>query len=373
MESSTDNTLPVVQVDRFAHRYSSKECPECAGKVAIDSSHVRIAKGSIQVFCTHECLRNYDIPRAPIELPRLAPTKKMHVLVVGLGFSFLSPCSVLKQTPVTRPRPVVADVPHQDVLDFDGPQYGPNLPTPEELAKEIAEEFAASLGVSAWLHPLSGPTRRMPLRESRAFGADRPGHRPHECRSGHCGVDLGGAVWGEPILASSDGVAFRVNRDASRSGGKYVRLSHQDGTVFTQYFHLAAIPKWLRKGKSVRAGQTIGLLGETGVENSGPHLHYSVSIKADAEQPEVYIDPEPLIALWPLRQRESLRAIASGPGVPIGATGKYKSRKGKRKRPSSRAASSQETGSPVQPSYGTGSTAQPSQSEPAPLTIDDSP
>jgi murein DD-endopeptidase MepM/ murein hydrolase activator NlpD len=284
-----------------------------------------------------------------MELPtrRFTPTKKMNVLVLGLGFSLLSPCGVLKETPLTLlPLPVAADVPGQNVPGSDGPQYGPPLPTPEELEKEIAEEFAASLGVNAWLHPLSGPTRRMPLRTSRAFGADRPGHRPHECRSGHCGLDLGGTVWGEPILASSDGVAIRVNRDPSRSGGKYVRLSHRDGTVFTQYFHLAAIPRWLRKGTSVRAGQTIGLLGETGVENSGPHLHYTVSIKANAEKPEVYVEPEPLIALWPLRLSESSRAIASGPGVPIGATGRYKSRKRKRKKHSLGGASSQGSGLP---------------------------
>lgn len=176
-------------------------------------------------------------------------------------------------------------------------------------AKERAERDRAEreqrawqdkLADDRWVHPLPGPKRRMPLRLSRVFGAERPGHRPSECQEGHCGVDVGGEVWGEPILASHDGVAVRVNRDPSRSGGRYVRLSHRKGTVFTQYFHLAAIPTPLTVGKKVRAGEVIGLLGDTGIVASRPHLHFTVSVKQSPTGAEQFIDPEPLIALWPV-------------------------------------------------------------------------
>jgi murein DD-endopeptidase MepM/ murein hydrolase activator NlpD len=311
-------------------RVSSQACPQCAGAVAIDSKHVRIADGGIQVFCSDSCLRDHLLPPVmELEVPEIARATSgpRTLFMLGLGFATLSPCVANRIAP-PRVEPAIAVLEDSHELEVPDVIYGPRLPTEEELEELKASEFAASLSTVKWVHPLRGPSRRMPLRQSRAFGADRPGHRPHECRSGHCGVDLGGEIWGEPILASSDAVVEKVNRNRHRSGGLYVRLSHLDGAVFTQYFHLAAIPKNLRPGKEVRAGDTIGLLGETGVENSGPHLHFTVSVRADPESSEVYIDPEPLIALWPMRDTKGAVAIASGPpGVPIGATGRYKRRR----------------------------------------------
>ena len=156
-----------------------------------------------------------------------------------------------------------------------------------------------------WVHPLAGPKRRMPIRVSRIFGAERDGDRPRECRAGHCGVDLGGERWGEAVLAAHDGVVDRVQRGKNdEHGGMYVRIAHRDRTVFTQYFHLAAIPRTLEPGMKVKAGETIGLLGDTGVRESGPHLHFTVSVKADGKE-ERYVDPEPLVALWPVRTTDA--------------------------------------------------------------------
>jgi murein DD-endopeptidase MepM/ murein hydrolase activator NlpD len=160
----------------------------------------------------------------------------------------------------------------------------------------------------------------MPIRDSRVFGAERPGDRPIECANGHCGVDIGGEIWGEPVLAAHDGVVDRVQRGPNEHrGGLYVRLAHRDGTVFTQYFHLAAIPPWLEVGRHVRAGEVIGLVGDTGVKNSGAHLHFTISIRPGPDEPERYIDPEPLIALWPLHMEGKLSAAAEPPGPVRGA------------------------------------------------------
>ena len=137
------------------------------------------------------------------------------------------------------------------------------------------------LGSDAWIHPLDGPARRMPIRDARVFGAERPGDRPAECRGGHCGVDLGGEVCGEPVHAVHDGVVDRVQRDPNDDhGGLYVRLAHRGGTIFTQYFHLAAIPRWLEPGVAVKMGDVIGLVGDTGVKHSTAHLHFTISVKA---------------------------------------------------------------------------------------------
>lgn len=238
----------------------------------------------------------------------------------------LSPCLEIERraqsAPLEKTEPISAarEKERRTALD-KRPLYGPPEPTEEEIARNYARRF----GFQRWVHPLPGPKRRMPLRRSRAFGAPRPGQRPHECRSGHCGVDIGGKRWGEPVMATHEGVVDRINRTPDGNGGLYIRLSHRGGTVFTQYFHLAAIAPRVRRGSRIDAGEVVGLLGETGVDNSGPHLHFTISVKPAGAQREIYIDPEPLIALWPVREGPRVSAAArKGPGVPVGVAGHYK-------------------------------------------------
>jgi hypothetical protein len=155
-------------------------------------------------------------------------------------------------------------------------------------------------------------------------GAVRPGNRAVECRNGHCGVDLGGEIWGEHIRAVHDGVVEFVRRGPHAiHGGQFVRIAHRGGTVFTQYFHLAAIPRHIERGAVVKSGDVVGLLGDTGVKDSAPHLHFSISIKLP-DRPEKYFDPEPFMALWPLRVpidggEAGLVTTVSEPGVPLGS------------------------------------------------------
>jgi murein DD-endopeptidase MepM/ murein hydrolase activator NlpD len=198
---------------------------------------------------------------------------------------------------------------------------------------DIEAAWGEALMQDTWFHPLAGPKRWMPRNHSQAFGAERPGDRPAECFSGHCGVDLGGA-WGEPVRAVHDGVVERVNRGPNEDrGGIYVTLAHRDRTVFTQYFHLAAVPRWIDEGKAVAAGQVIGLLGDTGVKHSAPHLHFAVSVRPSASSSERYLDPEPLIAIWPLWLPDEdgsgrARATLEPPGLPArGRTPKRAARK----------------------------------------------
>src|SRR6185437_2090471 len=107
-------------------------------------------------------------------------------------------------------------------------------------------------------------------------------------------------------------------------GGEFVRLAHRDGTVFTQYFHLAAIPRGLERGVHVKSGDVIGLVGDTGVKTSAPHLHFAISVRPWKDGPERYIDPEPLIALWPVRvpvegTEVGLYTTLARPGLPLGS------------------------------------------------------
>lgn len=188
--------------------------------------------------------------------------------------------------------------------------------------------WAEVIARDTWLHPLSGPVRRMPIRDARVFGAERPGDRPGECRNGHCGVDLG-ETWGEPVLAAHAGIVDRVQRGPNpEHGGLYVRIAHRGGTVFTQYFHLAAIPRRVQPGVQIKAGDVIGLVGDTGIHSTGPHLHFTLSVRMTPQGLEQYIDPEPLIALWPLRVPDgpgsALLDASAAPGMPRGPAARHK-------------------------------------------------
>ena len=128
------------------------------------------------------------------------------------------------------------------------------------------------------------------------------------------------------IAPSSAATATAASISAARSGASRCTPSH-DGVVdrvqrganpkrtaaTTCASPIATAPcsrstsTWRRSragsqpGTFVKAGDVIGLLGDTGVKESAPHLHFAVSVRPATDWPERYIDPEPLIALWPLR------------------------------------------------------------------------
>jgi len=258
---------------------------------------------------------------------------KVAIIGVAVAGACLAPHEVKHSQ---RPAPAVPPIATEAPAAMRAGPAAPTLPAgwfgPEWPPTETS--VLATLGRDAWIHPLAGPIRRMPRQDSRVFGAVRPGNRAIECRNGHCGVDLGGEIWGEHVRAVHDGVVDFVQRGANPlHGGSFVRISHRGGTVITMYFHLAAIPRGIERGKFVKSGDLIGLVGDTGVKESAPHLHFSVSIRPSPDR-ERYIDPEPLIALWPLRVpidegTAGLVTTLAEPGLPLGSAALIPGRKRK--------------------------------------------
>jgi murein DD-endopeptidase MepM/ murein hydrolase activator NlpD len=271
-------------------------------------------------FCSEECFRAaLREQRRKRWVARRRSTKRLAIVIIFVG-AYLTPHQgrLRRGSPRIEPATLVQSASDSDLAPLPAGWFGPDWPPTET-------SLLAALGRDAWVHPLAGPVRRMPRTDSRVFGAVRPGDRAVECRNGHCGVDLGGEIWGEHVHAAHDGVVDFVQRAANPDhGGRFVRLSHRSGTVFTQYFHLAAIPRGLERGMLVRGGDIIGLLGDSGVKESAPHLHFTISIRATKESYEKYVDPEPLIALWPLRipldgSELGLVTTLGQPGVPLGS------------------------------------------------------
>lgn len=97
----------------------------------------------------------------------------------------------------------------------------------------------------------------------------------------HQGIDIGAST-GSAIVAAADGEVTAATY--SSSAGNYVMIYHGSG-VYTVYMHASALK--VSTGQNVQAGQTIALVGSTGV-SSGPHLHFGVRVNGSYVNPMSY-------------------------------------------------------------------------------------
>lgn len=100
----------------------------------------------------------------------------------------------------------------------------------------------------------------------------------------HLGVDIAYA-WGTPILAAADGKVIERGYEAL-GYGNYVVIQHRYG-FYTKYAHMEKI--YVREGDQVKQGQTIGLMGSTGL-STGPHVHFEVHLGSEVVDPMRYLD-----------------------------------------------------------------------------------
>jgi murein DD-endopeptidase MepM/ murein hydrolase activator NlpD len=96
----------------------------------------------------------------------------------------------------------------------------------------------------------------------------------------HDGVDLA-APSGTPVHATAQGKVTFVGRQTGY--GKVIRLENP-APYATVYAHLSRFARGIRNGGTVKRGQLIGYVGETGWA-TGPHLHYEVHVDDVAMNP----------------------------------------------------------------------------------------
>ena len=87
----------------------------------------------------------------------------------------------------------------------------------------------------------------------------------------HNGVDFADDT-GTPILSAEDGKVVATGDNGKYAYGKWIAIEHKNGLT-TLYGHMSK--QLVSKGKSVKRGDKIGLMGSTGY-STGPHLHFSV-------------------------------------------------------------------------------------------------
>ncbi len=91
----------------------------------------------------------------------------------------------------------------------------------------------------------------------------------------HQGTDIM-APGGTPVLAATDGVVEKLFDSGAGGRTLYVRSGDRRWTYY--YAHLAGYASGMREGLPVKAGQTVGFVGDTGNAGAGNyHLHFGVS------------------------------------------------------------------------------------------------
>jgi murein DD-endopeptidase MepM/ murein hydrolase activator NlpD len=107
----------------------------------------------------------------------------------------------------------------------------------------------------------------------------------------HKGIDYGHVKIGTDILAIADGTVKKVYNDEHNGFGLDITHDKVDGVEYSsQYIHMEKLPT-LTSNDSVKAGQVIGFVGNTGT-STGQHLHFQVKqLPKDAKFP-VAVDPK---------------------------------------------------------------------------------
>ena len=99
----------------------------------------------------------------------------------------------------------------------------------------------------------------------------------------HYGVDLAGNE-GSPVWAAGDGQV--VFSGWTYNDGFMMVIAHAEGFV-TVYKHNRSLMK--ETGVTVKRGDVIALLGNTGKTSSGPHLHFEVWKDGNVQDPSHYL------------------------------------------------------------------------------------
>lgn len=207
--------------------------------------------------------------------------KRYKILPLQKETAQIEPVPTLPNTVTASPPPFPSEFP----LTVD------STPTPEpttvgELQAPPANDEATFIGTIKLIVPVMGV---QPDKLLDTFDDARSEGRVHDA------IDIP-APAGTPVLAAADGQIIKLFQ-SERGGTTIYQLSADKKLVF-YYAHLQGYTENLTAGMSVRQGQVIAYVGDTG--NAGPgnyHLHFSIAIVSDPNRywEGTNINPYPLL------------------------------------------------------------------------------
>lgn len=119
------------------------------------------------------------------------------------------------------------------------------------------------------------------------WGARQPDYASHH------GIDVISVTGICPAIAVADGEVVRVqdgvlgHDETVYTAGNFVRIKHPNG-LYSRYLHLAPNSICVKLGQKVKAGDKLGVIGDTGY-SFGTHLHF------DVNDGTAYLDPLPYL------------------------------------------------------------------------------
>lgn len=179
----------------------------------------------------------------------------------------------------------------------------------EQLVLRIQAELLAA--VSYTLEVIAGPSMGFPVSggTNKDIGSTWGDPRDGGARR-HEGVDIFGKR-GTPVVAAADGRVSSVKEGGL--GGKNVWMKPSGRSISLYYAHLDS--QMVSIGQSVAAGDTLGLMGNTGnARTTAPHLHFGIYGIGGA------MDPLPFIKIAS-QQPATIRGKDEHPGTAMRASG----------------------------------------------------
>lgn len=230
----------------------------------------------------------------------------MRILLVASGFLFAAACATAPTQRSTSPQPAgdrnAASVSSPPITRRAAEAFAAkplyicyngigNMPATDDSGRVIAySPYAQVRSVAIALAPVDGCL-------SSGYGA-----RPGGPEAFHNGVDYATGREERAVYAGGDGVI----ESARRLGGYgWMILIDHGGGVKTRYGHLSSFAAGVEEGALVRAGQFIGMTGDTG-NASAIHLHYELLVDGASVNPFGVAG-------------DSYAASLKGPGRPPGA------------------------------------------------------
>jgi murein DD-endopeptidase MepM/ murein hydrolase activator NlpD len=144
-----------------------------------------------------------------------------------------------------------------------------------------------------------------PVAGTKSYIKDKWGARRAGGLRKHKGIDIH-ARKGTPVVAICDGVI--INRDHTAIGGKTLWLKSPRNTWTAYYAHLDK--QFVKEGQTVRKGQVIGTVGNTGNARTTPsHLHFGVAKGKSWVNPLPYVKNARKVAAPKILQKKKATAV----------------------------------------------------------------
>ena len=201
----------------------------------------------------------------------------------------LTPVAVVVQSSPTPPAsPAPSPSPSPPVVtpspSPEAPQVEPGLTT--QAQPPISGETDSFVGTLNLIVPVAG-VRRDQLLDT--FTDARSEGRSHDA------IDIPAAA-GTAVLAAADGQVVKLFQ--SERGGTTIYQLSTDKKLVYYYAHLQRYADGIVEGKSLRQGEVIAYVGDTGNAGAGNyHLHFSIAVLSDPKRywDGTNINPYPLL------------------------------------------------------------------------------